>query len=278
MGPQGADAAAGEVGMDISYHEINFSEPLGTGSFGAVFRGTVRGTEVAVKKCRLSDDGAVKQLRLEIRHLQRLQHSRLVSFMGCCLQPPFVVLIMEYMPGGSLHHLLFKRKRTLEFEQQRTMAWQIAEGISYLHNNGVVHRDLKTLNVILDADLNAKICDFGLTIALENSHVTVQGLAGSPRYMAPEQFEDKVRITDRVDIWQMGCLMMELFCGVTPFASAKGLQQIAAQLLVRRQAPTIPPTCDARARCLIAACTRLQPQRRPPAAVLVEALAGLADA
>ena len=134
---------------------------------------------------------------------------------------------MELMAGGSLSDLLFCKRPVLSFRQKALMGSQIAEGLSYLHERHVIHRDLKTMNVVLDGSLNCKICDFGLTLCLDHSHVTVCGLQGSPRYMAPEQLETEVpvRISEKVDIWQMGCVMLELFCGVVPFS---GLSNVAA--------------------------------------------------
>merc|ERR1719502_89195 len=157
---------------------------------------------------------------------------------------------MEYMSGGSLHSALFgKRPRTdLRFADKARMALQVAEGLTYLHEQHVVHRDLKTMNIVLDHELNCKICDFGLTITLERTHLTVKSLQGSPRYMAPEQFESNAKITEKVDIWQLGCTMLELFCLTIPFHNATGVQQIATELLVKRRPPSCPHQADPRAR------------------------------
>lgn len=211
-------------------------------------------------------------LLLEIRHLQLLRHPRLVSFLGSCHHAPHVVMIMEYMPNGSLYALLFSKKQRLDFAIRATMAWQVANGISYLHDIFVVHRDLKTMNIVLDHDLNCKICDFGLALSLERSHMTIRSLQGSPRYLAPEQFETAARITLKVDIWQMGCVMMELFCQVIAFHNCTSVHQVATELLVRRRPPSLPVSSDARARVLIQACLRLSPAQRPTAAALETAL------
>mmetsp|Transcript_57382 Transcript_57382/g.133779 ORF Transcript_57382/g.133779 Transcript_57382/m.133779 type:complete len:143 (-) Transcript_57382:109-537(-) len=131
------------------------------------------------------------------------------------------------------------------------------------------------MNIVLDEELNCKICDFGLTLTLEKTHVTVKALQGSPRYMAPEQFEAAARITEKVDIWQMGCVVLELFCLAIPFSHCTGVQQIATELLLRKKPPMIPATADPRARILIHACTRIDAKQRPYAEQLREALAGV---
>jgi mitogen-activated protein kinase kinase kinase len=195
--------------------------------------------------------------------------------LGFCNRPPHIYLLMEFMPGGSLHAALFgssAKRIKLPFAKKADMALQVAEGLTYLHSLSVVHRDLKTMNIILDVESNCKICDFGLTITLEKTHLTVRHMQGSPRYMAPEQFESSAKITEKVDIWQMGCVMLELFCHYVPFKQAHGVQQIATELLLKRRPPHCPAEADPRVRALIQACLRIDPKPRPWAAILVEAL------
>jgi len=270
---------------EVGYDEITFEEAIGAGSFGAVYKGHCHGQEVAIKQCKVGDEKDAQMLLREIRYLQRLRHPSLVSFLGCCSRPPHVFLLMEFMPAGSLHALLFNKKdggpprkgkgAYLSFAFKAGMALQVAEGLAYLHDLSVVHRDLKTMNIILDEQLNCKICDFGLTITLERSHVTVRSLQGSPRYMAPEQFESNAKITEKVDLWQMGCVMMELFCLAIPFQGFAGVRQIATELIIRRRAPQVPSHADERAQVLVQACLRIDAKRRPTAAALVEALIGV---
>mmetsp|Transcript_102207 Transcript_102207/g.288731 ORF Transcript_102207/g.288731 Transcript_102207/m.288731 type:complete len:675 (+) Transcript_102207:90-2114(+) len=262
----------------VNYDEISWREAIGAGSFGAVWRARYHGAQVAVKQCKVGGDQKdVDMLIMEIRYLQRFRHQRLVSYLGCCFHKGHVVLLMEFMEGGSLYSLLFSRKKALVFADKARMARQVAGGLSYLHELHVVHRDLKTMNIVMDAALNCKICDFGLTITLEKTHATVRALQGSPRYMAPEQFDMEVgaKITEKVDIWQMGCVMLELFCGVVPFSNAQGVAQIATELLVRRKPPSIPAAADPLARALIHACLRIQASKRPAAADLQDALNGV---
>eukprot|EP00445_Apocalathium_hangoei_P017495 CAMPEP_0203901886 /NCGR_PEP_ID=MMETSP0359-20131031/43974_1 /ASSEMBLY_ACC=CAM_ASM_000338 /TAXON_ID=268821 /ORGANISM="Scrippsiella Hangoei, Strain SHTV-5" /LENGTH=941 /DNA_ID=CAMNT_0050825609 /DNA_START=38 /DNA_END=2863 /DNA_ORIENTATION=+ len=263
---------------DVLFEEITLEEAIGAGSFGAVFKGRCRGEVVAVKKCKVDDPKDADMLLMEVRYLQKLRHPRLVSFLGCCNRPPHVLMLIELMEGGSLHALLFKSKRPVSFSTKSRMAQQVAEGLTYLHDVSIVHRDLKTMNIVLDAELNCKICDFGLTITLENTHVTVRSLQGSPRYMAPEQFESTARITEKVDIWQMGCVLLELFCLKVPFADAKGVQQVATELLIRRRPPPVPTDADPRARVLVQACLRIDAKLRPGADVLEQALSTLREA
>jgi len=174
------------------------------------------------------------------------------------------------MPCSSV-----RKKNKLAIAIQARMARQVSEGLAYLHDLSIVHRDLKTRNSVLDEDLNCKICDFGLTVTLEKSHLTVLSLQGSPRYMAPEQFETKAKITEKVDIWQMGCVMLELFCLALPFANAAGVHQIATELLLRKKPPSLPSDANPYARVLIQACLRIEARQRPEAEQLIDALGGI---
>jgi len=269
-------SAAEDCDPGVGHEEITFDRPIGAGSFGAVWCCRCRGEVVAVKQCKVGDPKEAEMLLREIRYLQKLRHERLVSFLGYCNRPPHVLLLVEYMPGGSLHALLFgSTQRRLSFKAKVRMAHQVSEGLTYLHDLSIVHRDLKTMNIVLDNSLNCKICDFGLTITLERTHLTVQSLQGSPRYMAPEQFEDNAIITEKVDIWQMGCVMLELFCLARPFQSCSGVQQIITELVVRKRPPQIPVEADPRARVLIHSCVRIERRKRPAAGLLQDALAGI---
>lgn len=264
---------------EVSIHEVKKLCQIGSGSFGAVWKAQCRGQEVAIKQCQVTKESEMKMIKEEIGYLYTMRHPRLVSFLGYAREKNRVTMIMEYMPGGSLSNLLFTKKTALHFDKKLVMASQIVEGLNYLHEQNVVHRDLKTLNVILDNKLSCKICDFGLTVTLEQTHMTIYGLQGSPRYMAPEQLDGgdnkPTRITAKVDIWQMGCVMLELFCLTVPFSNFNSVANIIAELVVKKRSPAIPDKADPRARVLISACLRIKPKTRPGADILGEALRGM---
>merc|ERR1719282_1745012 len=160
--------------------------------------------------------------------------------MGAALQPPSLCIVTEFMPNGSLHSLLHQRKESLVFSQRLDMALQVAEGVAFLHGQSppFVHRDLKSLNVVLDFALNCKLCDFGLTQSMEKTHISRrQNEGGSPRYMAPELFDSKGKITEKVDIWALGCLILEVFTSRLPHEECQTIQQVMAKTLVNRQLP-----------------------------------------
>merc|ERR1719326_2068787 len=118
------------------------------------------------------------------------------------------------MANGSLYDLLHQRRQPLTLVQRLSMAVQIAEGVDFLHGRSppFVHRDLKSMNVVMDFEFNTKLCDFGLTQSMEKTHITRrENEGGSPRYMAPELFDSGGKITEKLDIWALGCLTLEIF-------------------------------------------------------------------
>lgn len=243
--PPPAKASPEEAGL-LDEAQLVFGKVLGSGGFGAVYRGTYKGEEVAIKKLH-TDGGTVTAVQLdefkkEVDILTALRHHRLVKFYGAAFTPPNLCMVLEFMPNGSLYNLLHDRKdEPLAFLDKLTIATQITEGIEFLHGRTppFVHRDLKSMNVILDFALNIKLCDFGLTQSMEKTHITRRGdnEGGSPRYMAPELFDPKGKITAKVDIWALGCLVLEIFTRSLPHADCSSIQQVITKSLVRREKP-----------------------------------------
>merc|ERR1719229_1508212 len=127
--------------------------------------------------------------------------------------------------------------------QRWTVACHMAEGICFLHSQRVVHRDLKSMNILLDAQQNAKICDFGLAQQMEATHIArkLDGEGGSPRYMAPECYDAAHgKLTEKVDIWAIGCILIELFGCVLPYADCQTMAQLSKRILIERRSPEVP--------------------------------------
>lgn len=165
-----------------------------------------------------------------------------------------------------MHYLLHKAKTPLVVSQQAKMAQQVCEGVSFLHSLSppVVHRDLKSLNIVLDLIYNAKICDFGLTQSMEKTHISLKegGNGGSPRYMAPECYDCKGKITDKVDVWALGCILVEAFGGPLPYDDCTNIQQIVAKVLIDKQLPYIPHHLPRGLRPIIEDCFQFDIKQR----------------
>lgn len=232
----------------IRPEQISYGQALGAGGSASVFRGSWNGAEVAVKK--ISGLHHLEEMKKEINALRQMRHPRLVRFMGACIQPPQLLVVMEFMAGGSLHDRLFGKLKDPPLSAQHR--WQIclhtAEGLAFLHANRVVHRDLKSMNILLDGGQNAKICDFGLAHQMEATHINRKsdGEGGSPRYMAPECYEASYgKLTEKVDIWAMGCIFIELFGNQLPYADCQTMAHLSNRILVERRPPVLPPSVPA---------------------------------
>jgi serine/threonine protein kinase len=265
--------AAGQLTDEerLGYQELQFIENLGSGEFGQVFRGFCRGQEVAIKQLywdnNIAPEVTIADLTREIESFRHLRHKRLVSFIGACLEVPNLCLVTEYMPGGSLHHLLHVQKLKLPLLHCINMCLQLADGVLYLHSQNpvVVHRDLKSLNVVLDLTLNLKLCDFGLTESMDRTHITKKNNGGSPRYMAPELFDNKSKITEKVDIWSMGCIFTEIFGGPLPYEGINTLADLTREMLVHRRMPQIPSNLPDSIQIVIRSCYNFDARLRPTA-------------
>lgn len=144
----------------------------------------------------------------------------------------------------------------------------------YLHSQNpvVVHRDLKSLNVVLDLNLNLKLCDFGLTESMDRTHITKKNNGGSPRYMAPELFDNRLKITEKVDIWSMGCIFTEIFGGPLPYQGINTLAELTQEMLVHRRMPQIPGHLPESVQSINRSCYNFDARLRPAAKQIFDQL------
>ncbi|XP_008549670.1 mitogen-activated protein kinase kinase kinase 13-A isoform X2 [Microplitis demolitor] len=192
---------------EIPFENISDLQWLGSGAQGAVFSGILNKQIVAVKKVR-------EPRETDIKHLRKLHHPNIVKFRGVCTQAPCFCIIMEYCPYGPLYDLL----RAGEFiPPHRLVAWskQIAAGMAYLHAHNIIHRDLKSPNVLIGPEEVVKISDFG-TSRQWNNRSTKMTFAGTVAWMAPEIIRNEP-CSEKVDIWSYGVVVWELLSGEIPY-------------------------------------------------------------
>ncbi|PON95841.1 Serine/threonine protein kinase [Trema orientale] len=204
----------------FSYHELyvateKFSEKLGQGSFGTVFRGVLTdGTVVAVK--RLETMRGTKEFLAEVESIGNIHHINLVRLIGLCANRKYRMLVYEYMSKGSLDKWIFcKPDAALDWNTRKKIVIDIAKGLAYLHeecSHRIAHLDVKPHNILLDDNFNAKLSDFGMSkmINRDESRV-VTGIRGTLGYLAPE-WED-LRITVKADVHSFGILLLEIITG-----------------------------------------------------------------
>ncbi|KAI3410753.1 Protein kinase domain-containing protein [Psidium guajava] len=206
------------------------SEVIGIGGFGAVYRGILptNGGQVAVKKVSRNSIQGMREFVAEIESLGRLRHKNLVNLQGWCKRKDELLLVYDYVPYGSLDSLIFERKDgfILNWEQRFHIIKGVAAGLLYLHEEWeqvVIHRDVKSSNVLIDAEMNARLGDFGLARLYEHgkmSHTT--NLVGTIGYIAPELARSGKASTSS-DVYAYGILLLEVASGRRPTDSSQFL-------------------------------------------------------
>ncbi|PRQ37317.1 putative protein kinase RLK-Pelle-RLCK-Os family [Rosa chinensis] len=193
----------------------NFTNLLGSGGFGAVYKGIFsNGTSVAVKVLNGTSEGIEEQFMAEVSTLGRIHHINLVRLHGFCFERHLRALVYEYMPNGSLDKFLFHGNKILGFEKLHEIAVGTARGIAYLHEEcqqRIVHYDIKPENILLDVNFFPKVADFGLA-KLSNrdkTHITMTGWRGTRGYAAPEVCL-RCPITHKCDVYSFGMLLFEI--------------------------------------------------------------------
>ncbi|CAL5086161.1 unnamed protein product [Urochloa decumbens] len=209
---------------------------LGSGGFGSVYKGKLRsGAEIAVKRLSSRSNQGLEQFKTEVQLLVKLQHTNLVRLVGCCVNEEEKLLVYEYMPNGSLDQFIFDQQGPLlDWNQRLRIMEGIAEGILYLHKYSrvrVIHRDLKSSNVLLDKDFNPKISDFGLARIFRSNMMESNSkrIAGTYAYMAPE-YASKGTFSVKTDVCSFGVLMLEIVSGKRNSSSDHNMLEHAWQL------------------------------------------------
>ncbi|KAI7985092.1 L-type lectin-domain containing receptor kinase S.1 [Camellia lanceoleosa] len=221
----------------FSYEELilatkGFSENelLGAGGFGRVYKGTLpNDTQVAVKCVSHDSKQGLREFMAEISSMGRLQHKNLVQMRGWCRKGNELMLVYDYMPNGSLNRWIFdKPKKLMNWEGRRRVLSDVAEGLNYLHHGWdqvVIHRDIKSSNILLDNDMRGRLGDFGLAKLYTHGEApNTTRVVGTLGYLAPE-LATVAAPTAASDVYSFGVVVLEVVCGRRPIEPSKDREE-----------------------------------------------------
>ncbi|KAL5857226.1 hypothetical protein ACOSQ3_004684 [Xanthoceras sorbifolium] len=246
-------------------------ELLGSGSFGTVYEGfTDDGFFFAVKEVSLLDQGtqgkqSILQLEQEISLLSRFEHENIVRYLGTDKDEKMLYIFLELVTKGSLANLY--QKYNLRDSQVSAYTRQILNGLKYLHDQNVVHRDIKCANILVDASGSVKLADFGLAKATKTNDV--KSCKGTAFWMAPEVVNLKNHGYGlAADIWSLGCSVLEMLTRRPPYSHLEGMQALFK--IGKGEPPPVPNMLSGDAQDFILKCIQVNPSDRPTAAELLD--------
>ncbi|CAH9064591.1 unnamed protein product [Cuscuta epithymum] len=278
--------------LESATNSFQESEILGGGGFGAVYKGKVEDNfYVAVKRLVVGGQDSIQTFETEKEVLSAIQHPNIISLLGYSIHAETRLLVYELMPNGSLESQLHgpSQGSALTWNLRMKIALDTARGLEYLHEYckpKVIHRDLKSSNILLDANFNAKLSDFGLAVRHKAHNKSNIKLSGTVGYVAPEYLLDGI-LTDKSDVYGFGVVLLELLLGRRPVeklapAQCHSIVTWAMPQLTDRSKlpnivdPVIRDSMDIKHLCQVAAvavlCVQPEPSYRPLIADVLHSL------
>ncbi|CAJ1964374.1 unnamed protein product [Sphenostylis stenocarpa] len=219
--------------LELATNRFSPENVIGEGGYGVVYRGRlINGSEVAVKKILNNLGQAEKEFRVEVEAIGHVRHKNLVRLLGYCIEGVHRLLVYEYVNNGNLEqwlHGAMSQQGTLTWEARMKVITGTAKALAYLHEAiepKVVHRDIKSSNILIDTEFNAKVSDFGLAKLLDSgeSHITTR-VMGTFGYVAPE-YANTGLLNERSDIYSFGVLLLEAVTGRDPVDYSRPVNEV----------------------------------------------------
>ncbi|KNG43985.1 ste ste11 cdc15 protein kinase [Stemphylium lycopersici] len=255
------EGTAQKAAQDVAgLKDYQLGDCLGKGAFGSVYRALNWGTgeTVAIKQVRLENLGAadLKNMEMEIDLLKNLNHPNIVKYHGFVRSSESLYIILEYCENGSLHSIC---KNFGKFPENLVALYmsQVLHGLLYLHEQGVIHRDIKGANILTTKEGLVKLADFG--VATKQSGLDQSSVVGTPYWMAPEVIELSGATTSS-DIWSLGCTVIELIEGKPPYHKLQPMQALFR--IVNDEHPPIPGSASPLLREFLMECFQKNPTLR----------------
>lgn len=253
--------------LEIDFADLTLERRIGSGATGTVHKGSHHGQDVAVKIFNTQDemsDEEMKDFREEVKWLSTLRCSYVVLLVGVCTVVPNLSVVTEYLPRGSVYDIIHRHKVEIDFRRRMRMLLDVIKGMQYLEALTVIHRDLKSQNLLVDRSWKVKIADFGLARLLQSSNLkTIHGGAGTPAWMAPEVLRED-DINSKADVYSFGVVIWEMVVLQVPWYDKKTPQIIMSVGLRGERLPLEPELGrHPQLRGICAACFREAADTRP---------------
>ncbi|KAG5582032.1 hypothetical protein H5410_052659 [Solanum commersonii] len=279
---------------EIDHQLLKFGNKIASGSYGDLYKGTYCSQEVAIKilKSERLNTELQKEFAQEVYIMRKVRHKNVVQFIGACTRPPNLCIVTEYMSGGSVYDYLHKQKGSFKFPTLLKVAIDVSKGMNYLHQNNIIHRDLKAANLLMDENEVVKVADFGVArVKAQTGVMTAE--TGTYRWMAPEVLsllypkEDMcisilfeslfLKVIEhkpydhKADIFSFGVLLWELMTGKLPYEYLTPLQA-AIGVVQKGLRPAIPKHTHPKIAELLEKCWQRDPTSRPDFPEIIETL------
>ncbi|KAG9155818.1 hypothetical protein Leryth_004073 [Lithospermum erythrorhizon] len=293
----------GEEEWEIDLSKLEIRTVIAHGTYGTVYKGAYDGKDVAVKVLDWGEDGIATvaeisnlraSFRQEVAVWQKLDHPNVTKFVGASMGTSNLSIpststsndgrntmpsraccvVVEYLAGGTLKKFLIRHyRRKLPFKTVIQLALDLARGLSYLHSKKIVHRDVKSENMLLDVHRNLKIADFGVARVEAQNPRDMTGETGTLGYMAPEVLDGKP-YNRKCDVYSFGICLWEIYCCDMPYADLS-FAEVSSAVVQQNVRPAIPKCCPSEFSNIMRNCWDANPDKRPEmeeAVRLIEAI------
>lgn len=256
---------------EIDAHQLLFERKIATGSSGDLYKGTFCSQDVAIKVLRGEhlDDKLQGEFVQEVSIMRKVRHKNVVQFIGSCTRPPSLCIVTEFMSGGSMYDFLHKQKRSLNLQSLLRVAIDVSKGMHCLNQNHIIHRDLKSANILMDENGVVKVADFGVARVQDQTGV-MTAETGTYRWMAPEVIEHEP-YDHKADVFSFGIVLWELLTGKLPYEHLTPLQA-AVGVVQQGLRPSIPSHSHPELADLLKRCWQRDPFFRPEFSEILELL------
>ncbi|XP_038999645.1 serine/threonine-protein kinase EDR1-like [Hibiscus syriacus] len=253
------------VDCEIHWEDLHLGEEIGQGSYAVVHRGIWNGSDVAVKVYFSGEyeESTLSDYKKEIDIMRKIRHPNVLLFMGAVYSQDRLAIVTEFLPRGSLFKALHKTNQALDVKRRMRMALDVARGMNYLHhrNPPIVHRDLKSSNLLVDRNWNVKVGDFGLSRWKNGTFLTTKTGRGTPQWMAPEVLRNEPS-NEKSDVFSFGVILWELMTVSIPWNNLNCLQVVGVVGFMDRRLE-LPEGLDPHIESIIRDCWQSNPENRP---------------